>query len=137
MEFAMKLSQRFALTSFFLFFVAFANAALAADNCQSVKEGVKQQWGAVAWGPLFGCYSLTPMAADQDGGTACLMLLGQGVLGHAESREVNLWIGGPVTGTLPWGKTYLGFCAGNKRGIIIDPKKADEERKALDARIKR
>ena len=134
----MKSSQRLAFTSLLLLSsVTLADTALAADNCQNVKDGLTQEWGAVAYG-LLGCYAPTPSVADQDASSACLALLGQGVLGAPSRREVTLWLSGPPSATieLPL-HTYLGYCAGNKAGSTLDPEKAQKEKKELEATIKK
>jgi hypothetical protein len=133
----MKILQRFTLASLLLSGAAFTNAALAADNCQNVMDGVTQEWGAVAWGPALGCYSPNPALAKQDGGTACLALLAQGVLGRAEHREVHLWWGGPSEGTVEIGVTHLGYCAGNRPATTLNEEKAKEQQKEMAAKIKK
>ena len=134
----MTVFRPFVFASVLLSSVALANASLAAgDNCQNVKDGVTQEWGAVAWGPVFGCYAATPALALQDAGPACIALLTQGVIGHAEQREVHLWLGGPPSATLEYARTYLGYCRGNRPATTLDPGKAKEEREALEAKIKK
>jgi hypothetical protein len=108
------------------------SAALAEDNCAEVKAGLTKEWGVLQWG-LFDCYSGSIAAAEADASGACFTLyLDKKIYGVPGRRTVNLWLGGPETGTFPLGVSYIGYCYANKSGVTLpDPNMLRSQAKGI------
>jgi hypothetical protein len=130
MEVSMKVSGVLGCAFFLLASGGLANAALAADNCNFVIDGLKAQYQAPQYVVVTGlCHWGTPAQADSAGQLSCVGVLGQGAVvvdkGH---RTVVNWI--PSLPALDW-VSYLHYCAGYK-GPAPDPAMVEGVKKEIE-----
>jgi hypothetical protein len=150
MEVAMRISKQFARASLLLPGVAFANIALADDNCADVKSALMKDPAVVVVGD--NCQHLGPgpvlldLGANVDGLAQCGKVADKGGLpgnafincawGNAcwGSRAVANWDGGPgqVKPTTPKPDTYVGYCASDKASAPVDPAKVGALKKQIE-----